>query len=64
MQVIWDQNKCCHAGVCVQSLPAVFKIHEGQFIIDPSKASPDAIIDVVNQCPSGALVHSSNIQGE
>jgi uncharacterized Fe-S cluster protein YjdI len=64
MQVLWDQNKCCHAGVCVQALPAVFKVHEDQFIIDPSKASTDAIIDVVNQCLSGALIYSSNIQGE
>lgn len=59
MQVLWDQNKCCHAGVCVQSLPAVFKIHEGQFIIDASKAAIEEIIDVVNQCPSAAFTLST-----
>jgi uncharacterized Fe-S cluster protein YjdI len=55
MQVLWDESKCCHAGVCVQSLPAVFKIQDGQFVIDASQASVEAIVDVVNQCPSGAL---------
>jgi uncharacterized Fe-S cluster protein YjdI len=60
MQVLWDQNKCCHAGVCVQSLPDVFKVLDGQFVIDSFKASTEAIIDVVNQCPSGALTLSTN----
>lgn len=55
MQVNWDSNKCCHAGVCVKSLPEVFKIEEGQFIIDPSKASEEEVKDAVCQCPSGAL---------
>jgi len=60
MQVLWDQNKCCHAGVCVQSLPDVFKVLDGQFVIDSSKAGTEEIIDVVNQCPSGALALSTN----
>lgn len=55
MNVTWDQNKCCHAGVCVSSLPEVFKIEDGQFVIDTDKASEEAIRDVVDQCPSGAL---------
>lgn len=55
MQVTWDQNKCCHAGVCVSSLPEVFRIEDGQFVIDADKASEEAIKNVVAQCPSGAL---------
>ena len=55
MQVNWDENKCCHAGVCVSSLPEVFKIENGQFVIDTTQASDSEIRDVVNQCPSGAL---------
>ena len=55
MQVTWDQDKCCHAGVCVSSLPEVFKIENSQFVIDTDKASEEAIQNVVNQCPSGAL---------
>lgn len=55
MQVEWDQTKCCHAGVCVNSLPDVFKVVEGEFVIDASQASKEDVENVVNQCPSGAL---------
>lgn len=55
MQVKWDESKCCHAGVCVKSLPEVFKIEGGEFMIDASKADEREIEEVVNQCPSGAL---------
>jgi uncharacterized Fe-S cluster protein YjdI len=55
MQVIWNPNTCCHAGVCVKSLPEVFKVEDGEFKIDPSKASEEEVENVVSQCPSGAL---------
>ena len=55
MQVNWNQNTCCHSGVCVKSLPDVFKVKDGEFVIDPSKASAEEVENVVNQCPSGAL---------
>jgi uncharacterized Fe-S cluster protein YjdI len=55
MQVTWDQEKCCHAGVCVRSLPEVFKIEDGRFVIDADKAGAEEIHNVVDRCPSGAL---------
>ena len=55
MQVKWDESKCCHAGVCVKSLPDVFRVEDGEFKIDPSKASAEEVENVVSQCPSGAL---------
>lgn len=55
MQVNWNPNICCHVGVCVKSLPDVFKVEDGQFVIDTSKASDDEVRSVVSQCPSGAL---------
>jgi uncharacterized Fe-S cluster protein YjdI len=55
MQVKWDESKCCHAGICVKSLPDVFKVENGEFLIDPSQASDEEVKKVVNQCPSGAL---------
>jgi uncharacterized Fe-S cluster protein YjdI len=55
MKVTWDVNKCCHVGVCVQSLPEVFKVEDGQFVIDTDNSSEELIADVVSQCPSGAL---------
>jgi len=55
IKVNWDQNVCSHAGVCVKSLPKVFRIEDGQFVIDPSAASDDQVREVVEKCPSGAL---------
>lgn len=55
MQVKWDENKCCHAGVCVKSLPDVFKVENDQFVIDPTKGNEAEVKKVVSQCPSGAL---------
>ncbi len=55
MEVKWNENKCCHAGVCVKSLPNVFKVEDGEFLIDPSQASNEEVKNVVTQCPSGAL---------
>jgi len=55
MKVNWDEKVCEHAGVCVKTLPGVFKIEAGNFVIDSSAASESEIKDVVAKCPSGAL---------
>jgi len=55
MRVTYDANVCIHAGNCVQSLPAVFKVVDGQFVIDQQGASEAAIRQTVAGCPSGAL---------
>ena len=55
MQVTYDANVCIHAGNCVKSLPAVFKVVDGQFVIDQQGASEAAIRQTVAACPSGAL---------
>jgi uncharacterized Fe-S cluster protein YjdI len=55
MEVKWDQDVCSHAGVCVNSLPNVFKVEDGNFVIDTDAASEAEIRDVVSKCPSGAL---------
>ena len=34
MKVTWDQNKCIHAGKCVEGSPEVFKVEDGQFKIN------------------------------
>ena len=55
MQVTYNTNVCIHAGNCVKSLPAVFKVVDGQFVIDQQGASEAAIRQTVAACPSGAL---------
>ena len=55
IQVKWDETVCIHSANCVKKLPNVFKVENGQFVIDESGASEDAIRAVVAECPSGAL---------
>ena len=55
LKVTWDKNLCTHAGVCVKTLPEVFKIENEQLAIDPSAADEQKVRDVCSACPSGAL---------
>jgi len=55
MKVTYDAQVCIHAGNCVNSLPTVFKVVGGQFVIDQQGASAAAIRQTVAACPSGAL---------
>jgi len=55
MKVTYNPDVCIHAGNCVKSLPAVFKVVDGQFVIDQQGASAAATRQTVAACPSGAL---------
>jgi len=55
MKVTWDEKVCIHNGNCVKSLPEVFKVENGQFVIRTENSSSEKITQVVNQCPSKAL---------
>ena len=55
MKVIYDTQVCIHAGNCIKSLPPVFMVVDGQFVVDQQGASEAAIRQTVAACPSGAL---------
>lgn len=55
MKVTWDDKACCHSGNCVKTLPEVFKIENGQFVIQPENASDEQVRQVVAACPGKAL---------
>jgi uncharacterized Fe-S cluster protein YjdI len=55
IKVKWDDKVCSHSGVCVKTLPKVFKVENGQFVIDTKAASEQDIRATVDKCPSGAL---------
>jgi uncharacterized Fe-S cluster protein YjdI len=55
MKITWDDEICQHAGVCVRTLPSVFQVKDGKFVILQDGASESKIREVVNKCPSGAL---------
>lgn len=55
MEVVWDDKACCHSGNCVKTLPQVFKVENGQFVIQPENAAEAEVRRVVDACPGKAL---------
>lgn len=48
---------CAHAGVCTDNLSAVFRLGQEPWI-DANGADPEAVMALVQRCPSGALSYS------
>ena len=55
LKLTWDKDVCIHSGNCVKTLPQVFKVENGKFMLEPSAASDDKVRAVVAACPSHAL---------
>jgi len=55
LEVTWDQKVCIHSGNCVKTLPSVFKVENGKFVIEPKAASEAEVRKTVGACPSRAL---------
>ena len=58
-----NRSICAHAGYCTDGLPAVFR-HRGDPFVDPDGAGIAEIIDIINQCPSGALSYTIEDESE
>jgi uncharacterized Fe-S cluster protein YjdI len=52
--ILWKPQLCAHAGICVKTLPQVYKPSEKPWI-QPENASAQELRDQVAMCPSGAL---------
>ncbi|HHX31665.1 MAG TPA: (4Fe-4S)-binding protein [Bacteroidales bacterium] len=52
--IVWKPNLCTHSGVCVRTLPNVYKPGERPWI-RMEHASSQELVDQVAKCPSGAL---------
>lgn len=52
--VVWKPKSCIHSGICVKTLPEVYKPDEKPWIA-PENASIDALKAQIEKCPSGAL---------
>ena len=48
---------CAHSGVCTDNLPGVFRLGKEPWI-DADAATAEAVVALVNRCPSGALSYS------
>ena len=57
--VIWKPKLCKHAGICVKMLPQVYNPKDRPWI-KPDNASGEALINQINNCPSGALGYEIN----
>jgi len=55
LKITWDDKVCIQAGNCVKSLPSVFQVKDGKFVIVATGAPADQIRKTVSACPSGAL---------
>ena len=55
LEVTWDSKVCIHSGNCVKTLPQVFKVEDGKFVINAAAASETQLRATVNACPSHAL---------
>jgi uncharacterized Fe-S cluster protein YjdI len=57
--VVWKPGKCIHAGICVKTLPEVYKPNEKPWIrLD--MATSEALKSQIEKCPSGALTFYEN----
>ncbi len=52
--VHWDSETCVHSGVCLRTLPGVFRSRKRPWV-DPDGADSDSIEQAVAACPSAAL---------
>ena len=55
LEITYDRKVCIHSGNCVKTLPRVFKVENGRFVIDPGGADEPRVRATVSACPSGAL---------
>jgi uncharacterized Fe-S cluster protein YjdI len=52
--VIWQPSLCVHSAICFRGLPAVFDPRRRPWVVLEGQTT-EAIIQQVEECPSGAL---------
>nr|WP_241878701.1 CDGSH iron-sulfur domain-containing protein [Psychrobacter sp. PraFG1]UNK05269.1 CDGSH iron-sulfur domain-containing protein [Psychrobacter sp. PraFG1] len=53
--VTFDSNRCIHSRNCVLGRPDVFVPNVDGEWIHPENASPDELLEIAHNCPSGAI---------
>ena len=59
LTIVWKPRKCIHSGVCVRSLPEVYKPKSKPWI-SMENATSEALKSQIPSCPSGALTYYMN----
>lgn len=57
--IIWQPEKCTHAGICVKLLPKVYNPKAKPWV-QIENATTEELINQIKQCPSGALSYELN----
>jgi uncharacterized Fe-S cluster protein YjdI len=56
IEVSFDLDICVHIGECLRGQRQVFQLHRRPWIL-PDLATADEVADVIQRCPSGALLY-------
>jgi CDGSH-type Zn-finger protein/uncharacterized Fe-S cluster protein YjdI len=64
VRILFDTEKCIHARNCVLSRPDVFVPNVEGAWLHPERATPDEIVELAHNCPSGAIRYERLDGGE
>jgi len=56
VEVSFDLDICIHIGECLRGHPGVFKLERRPWVL-PDEAEADQVVEIVERCPSGALLY-------
>jgi uncharacterized Fe-S cluster protein YjdI/CDGSH-type Zn-finger protein len=56
VEVSFDLDLCIHIGECLRGQREVFQLQRRPWVL-PDAADPDSVAEVVERCPSGALLY-------
>ncbi|HEX6489307.1 MAG TPA: (4Fe-4S)-binding protein [Candidatus Dormibacteraeota bacterium] len=56
IEVSFDLDICVHIGECLRGESRVFELKRRPWVL-PDSADPDTVAEVVERCPSGALLY-------
>src|SRR5450759_529591 len=56
IEVSFDLDLCIHVAECLREHPRVFDLNRRPWVL-PDAATPDEVAEVVQLCPSGALLY-------
>lgn len=57
VDVTWDGRLCIHVGECTRAGKGVF-VSGREPWGQPDQAEPEEVVEIVDRCPTGALVHN------
>jgi predicted GNAT family acetyltransferase/uncharacterized Fe-S cluster protein YjdI len=59
LTIVWQPEKCIHSGICVKTLPEVYKPKEKPWI-KQENAKTEQLVRQIDSCPSAALSYYFN----